>query len=76
MLFVIYDFYLIVSFWVVATQVRASLTIFELQVSHQVGRQPRLNASLYSKVRFISKENAGKASGGVAVLQGASVYNH
>ena len=44
------------SLWVVATQVRASLTTFEVSSftssTHQVGRKARLNAALHLKLPF------------------------
>ncbi len=53
------DLYLIASLWVVATQVRASLTIFELSrvtsSTNQVGRNARLNAALHLKFHFKRK---------------------
>jgi hypothetical protein len=59
------------SLWVVATEVRARLTIsLSFQVSHQVGRKAGLKAALHPKLHFKTKR--GKASVGVAALPGAS----
>jgi hypothetical protein len=48
-----HDLYLIASLWVIATQVRASLTVLELSSvasrTNQVGRKARLNAALHLK---------------------------
>jgi hypothetical protein len=70
----LHDICLITSRWVVATQVRTSLTFLKYQVSHQVGRKSRLDAALHSS--FIPKEKAGKASVGVADLPGSIACKH
>ena len=61
---------MIASLGVVATQVRASLTIFELSrvTSKLVGKLASMQHCIQS---FISKENTAKASVGVAALSGA-----
>jgi hypothetical protein len=67
--------YLIASLWVVATQVRASLTIFELSSVTSSWSESSLKCSTAFQ-SFISKEIVGKASVGVAALPGASACKH
>ena len=72
-----HDLYLIASLWVVAAQVRASLTIFELSSVKSSWSESSLKCSPAIQ-SFISKRKRGKCQRwrtGVAALPGASACN-